>query len=102
CVTRNLIKKRSDENIESYNNKSYKYKKNINGEIKEVSLSSYNRRYPKYIIDIDDIFLFYNRNALIACEAIQSMTGMRKSESLSIKFDSIIDDNDWIGIKSTH
>jgi hypothetical protein len=77
CVTSNLVRKQE-----------------LNGRLK------YSDRYPKYIVRQDDIHDFYNKNALIACEVIQAMTGMRKSETVSIKFSSLIDENDWVGVKS--
>ncbi|WP_144211780.1 hypothetical protein [Shewanella donghaensis] len=60
----------------------------------------YGNRFPEFIVRTDDIFDFYNRNALIACEAIQAMTGMRKSEAMSTKISSLIDEKDWVGVKS--
>lgn len=101
CEISKLIIKRSDQEVKAYKDKTYTYKKMIDGNIKEVSLSSYNRRYPQYLVDMEEIYCFYNRVSLIACEAIQSMTGMRKSEALSIKFNSLIDDNDCVGVRST-
>lgn len=101
CEIRNLIMKRSDADIKAYNDRTYTYLKNIDGNLEEVALACYNRRYPQYLVDMEDIYCFYNRVSLIACDAIQSMTGMRKSEALSIKFNSLIEDKDWVGVRST-
>ncbi|WP_299694584.1 hypothetical protein [uncultured Vibrio sp.] len=100
CNTHHLITKRTDEDVNAYKNKSYTYEKVINGKIQKVPLSSYNRRFPQYIVDMEDIYTFYNRVALIACEAIQAMTGLRKSEAVVLKFNCLVENKEYIGIKS--
>ncbi|NOH98436.1 hypothetical protein [Vibrio sp. 99-70-13A1] len=101
CNTHNLVVKRTDEDVNAYKNKSYTYEKIVNGKIHNVPLSSYNRRFPQYIVDMEDIYTFYNRVALVACEAIQAMSGLRKSEAVVLKFNCLVEDREYIGIKST-
>ncbi|AUW04408.1 hypothetical protein [Vibrio campbellii] len=101
CNTHKLVIRRSDEDVIAYKNKSYTYGKLINGKIQQIPLSSYNRRFPQYIVNMEDVYFFYNRVALIACEAIQSMTGLRKSETVVLKFNCLVEDNEYVGVKST-
>lgn len=101
CATQKLVIVRSDESVNDYNNKCYTYKSLSNGKLVDRQLKTYNRRYPKYLVDIEDIYRFFNQLALLATEAIQAMTGIRKSEMVSLKFGSLIEEKDWVGINTT-
>ncbi|OXY81365.1 hypothetical protein B6S08_12820 [Oceanimonas doudoroffii] len=102
CKVSEIIIRRSDDDVRDYENNNYTYQKIVDGRLVDVPLArtSYNRRFPQYYVDIEQIYIFYHRAALIACETIQSMTGMRLSESNIIKFGALIDENGWVGVKS--
>ncbi|OEE33945.1 hypothetical protein A1QO_08860 [Vibrio genomosp. F10 str. ZF-129] len=101
CATKKIVIVRSDESVNDYNNKCYTYKSLNNGKLIDTQLKTYNRRYPKYLVDIEDIYNFFNQLALLATETIQAMTGIRKSEMVSLKFGSLIEEQDWVGINTT-
>ncbi|GAA5218326.1 hypothetical protein ACFSJ3_15725 [Corallincola platygyrae] len=95
-----LVIVRSEQTMDSYRNKKLSRIVISDGVAKKVDVVSYNRRFPKFLVDMEEIYTFYNRQALIACEAFQAFTGMRKSEATTIKFGSLILERDWVGIRA--
>lgn len=89
----NIIVKRSDKDIEHLRQRD----NFINSENKQVNII---REYAKYRINKLEWTNYYNTIVITARAAIQSMTGMRISEAKTITFGSLIEEDNYVGVKA--